>query len=69
MKCIGCSRPVSDEIVAALFDPLKRQSTANERNRTGMGLGLCIAHQVVRGHQGHGTLTFEARIPVRRSVG
>ncbi len=68
--------PIPDDILAALFDPFKRQSAANERNRTGMGLGLYIAHQVVRGHQGtlvhvggDGTVTFEARIPLRRAAG
>ena len=67
--------PIPDDILAALFDPFKRQSAANERNRTGMGLGLYIAHQVVRGHQGtlvhvggDGTVTFEARIPLRRAL-
>ena len=66
--------PIPDDIVAALFDPFKRQSAGNERNRTGMGLGLYIAHQVVKGHQGtlvhiagDGTVTFEARIPLRRA--
>ena len=66
--------PIPDDILAALFDPFKRQSAGNERNRTGMGLGLYIAHQVVRGHQGtlvhvggDGTVTFEARIPLRRA--
>jgi len=66
--------PIPDDIVAALFDPFKRRAAANERNRTGMGLGLYIAHQVVRGHQGtlvhiggDGTVTFEARIPLRRA--
>ena len=67
--------PIPAEILAALFDPFKRQSAANERNRAGMGLGLYIAHQVVRGHQGtlvhiagDGTVTFEARIPLRRAL-
>ena len=67
--------PIPDDILVALFDPFKRQSAANERNRTGMGLGLYIAHQVVRGHQGtlvhiagDGTVTFEARIPLRRAL-
>jgi light-regulated signal transduction histidine kinase (bacteriophytochrome) len=67
--------PIPDDILVALFDPFKRQSAANERNRTGMGLGLYIAHQVVRGHQGtlvhvggDGTVTFEARIPLRRTA-
>ena len=66
--------PIPDHIVAALFDPFKRASAENQRNRTGMGLGLYIAHQVVRGHQGtlvhvagDGTVTFEARIPLRRA--
>ena len=65
--------PIPADVVAGLFDPFKRQSAGNERNRTGMGLGLYIAHQVVRGHQGtlvhiggEGTVTFEARIPLRR---
>ena len=68
--------PIPGDVATALFDPFKRQSTANDRNRTGMGLGLYIAHQVVRGHQGtlvhiggDGTVTFEARIPLRRAAG
>ncbi|MCK9686248.1 ATP-binding protein [Scleromatobacter humisilvae] len=68
--------PIPEDILVALFDPFKRQSAANERNRTGMGLGLYIAHEVVRGHQGtlvhiggDGTVTFEARIPLRRAPG
>ena len=66
---------IPDAILAVLFDPFKRQPSANPGNRTGMGLGLYIAHQVVRGHQGTlvhiggaGTVTFEARIPLRRTV-
>jgi hypothetical protein len=41
-----------------------------------MGPGLYIAHQVARGLQGtlvhiggDGTVTFEARIPLRRAAG
>jgi len=67
--------PIPEHILASLFDPFKRQSAGNERNRTGMGLGLYIAHQVVRGHGGtlvhvggDGTVTFEARIPLRRAA-
>ena len=66
---------IPEHIVAALFDPFKRTSADSERNRTGMGLGLYIAHQVVRGHHGtlvyaagDGTVTFEARIPLRRAL-
>jgi len=65
--------PIPDDVVATLFDPFKRQSTGNERNRGGMGLGLYIAHEVVRGHRGPlaylpgpGTVTFEARLPLKR---
>ena len=74
LRITNDSPPIPDDILAALFDPFKRQSAANPRNRTGMGLGLYIAHQVLRGHQGtlvhiggDGTVTFEARIPLRRA--
>jgi len=66
--------PIPDEVAAVLFDPFKRQSVGNVRNRTGMGLGLYIAHQVMRGHRGtlvyraaDGQVTFEARLPLARA--
>jgi light-regulated signal transduction histidine kinase (bacteriophytochrome) len=40
------------DIEATLFNPFKRSSMNNPRNRTGMGLGLYIAQQIVREHQG-----------------
>jgi chemotaxis family two-component system sensor kinase Cph1 len=71
----NASPPIPPEVAASLFDPFKRQSTNNQRNPTGMGLGLFIAYQVVQGHtgslrhiEGQGTVTFEVRVPLRRSV-
>jgi chemotaxis family two-component system sensor kinase Cph1 len=44
--------PIPPDVEASLFNPFKRGSMNNARNRTGMGLGLYIAHQVVREHEG-----------------
>jgi chemotaxis family two-component system sensor kinase Cph1 len=63
--------PIPPEVEAALFNPFKRGSMNNPRNRTGMGLGLYIAHQVVREHQGtidyhheNGRVVFTVRLPL-----
>lgn len=67
-------QPIPAEVVHTLFDPFKRQTLVNERNRNGMGLGLYIAHQIVEGHQGtlvyhpgQGTVTFEVRLPLSQT--
>ena len=39
-------------IVAGLFDPLKRGSLAKPRNPGGLGLGLYIASEAIKGHHG-----------------
>ena len=39
-------------IVAGLFDPLKRGSLAKLRNPGGLGLGLYIASEAIKGHHG-----------------
>jgi chemotaxis family two-component system sensor kinase Cph1 len=44
--------PIAPELEATLFNPFKRSAINNPRNRTGMGLGLYIAQQIVREHQG-----------------
>jgi len=44
--------PIPPDTVATLFNPFKRAALNNPRNRTGMGLGLYIAQQIVREHQG-----------------
>jgi chemotaxis family two-component system sensor kinase Cph1 len=51
--------PIPDELAANLFNPFKRQSLGNERNRSGLGLGLYIAHQIVQGHGGRIDYSFE----------
>jgi chemotaxis family two-component system sensor kinase Cph1 len=52
--------PIPQEIESGLFDPFKRSSLNNPRNRTGMGLGLYIAQQIVREHLGEIAYRHEA---------
>ncbi|ACT50834.1 ATP-binding protein [Methylovorus glucosotrophus] len=40
------------ETVGVLFDPFKRRQGVSERNKSGLGLGLYIAHQIIAAHQG-----------------
>ena len=44
---------IHDEIAKDLFNPFKRRSDLFSRNRTGLGLGLYIAHQIALSHQGN----------------
>lgn len=44
--------PIASETAQVLFNPFKRQSLSNERNKAGMGLGLFIAKEVMDGHAG-----------------
>ncbi len=52
--------PIPHEVESGLFNPFKRSSLNNPRNRTGMGLGLYIAQQIVREHQGEIAYRHEA---------
>jgi light-regulated signal transduction histidine kinase (bacteriophytochrome) len=63
--------PIAPETEATLFNPFKRSSLNNPRNRTGMGLGLYIAQQIVREHEGEiayrhedGKVVFTVRLPL-----
>ncbi|KFI06496.1 hypothetical protein JN27_16170 [Massilia sp. BSC265] len=62
---------IPTEVVATLFNPFKRASLNNPRNRTGMGLGLYIAQQIVREHHGEiayrhdgNEVIFSVRLPL-----
>jgi len=44
--------PIEEALTSQLFAAFKRQAVHNQRNRTGMGLGLHIAHKIVDGHGG-----------------
>lgn len=62
---------IAAELAATLFNPFKRTSLDNPRNRSGMGLGLYIAHQIVREHHGeiayhyeNGRVVFTLRLPL-----
>ena len=44
--------PIAPDLAANLFQPFKRQATVSPTNRSGLGLGLYIAHQVIIGHGG-----------------
>ena len=63
--------PILDDVAANLFNPFKRGSLNNPRNRSGLGLGLYIAQQIVREHQGeiayrfeNGRVVFAVRLPL-----
>jgi signal transduction histidine kinase len=67
--------PIPAELVPTLFNPFKRGSLHNPRNRTGMGLGLYIALQIVREHKGEltyrhedGKVVFSVRLPLAGDV-
>jgi signal transduction histidine kinase len=70
LEIANASAPIPAETEAALFNPFKRSSLNNPRNRTGMGLGLYIAQQIVREHEGEidyrhegGRVVFAVRLP------
>ncbi|GKS73831.1 GAF domain-containing protein [Acidovorax sp. SUPP950] len=66
--------PIPEDIARNLFSPFKASSVGNARNRSGMGLGLYIAHQIVQGHGGSigyeyraPHVVFSVRLPVQRT--
>ena len=52
--------PIAPAVAANLFTPFKPSSAGNARNRSGLGLGLYIAHQIVQGHGGTITYSYDA---------
>jgi chemotaxis family two-component system sensor kinase Cph1 len=71
VEVCNAGAPIPPELVATLFNPFKRASLHNPRNRTGMGLGLYIAQQIVREHHGEiayrhdgNEVIFSVRLPL-----
>ncbi|WP_322403182.1 ATP-binding protein [Massilia luteola] len=71
LEVANAGSPIAPETEAALFNPFKRSALNNPRNRTGMGLGLYIAQQIVREHEGEiayrhedGKVVFAVRLPL-----
>ena len=71
VEVANAGAPIAPEAVPVLFNPFKRTSLNNPRNRTGMGLGLYIALQIVREHHGEiayryqeDQVIFSVRLPL-----
>jgi light-regulated signal transduction histidine kinase (bacteriophytochrome) len=71
LEIANAGAPIPAETEATLFNPFKRSALNNPRNRTGMGLGLYIAQQIVREHEGEidyrhedGQVVFAVRLPL-----
>ncbi len=70
LSVINAGEPIPAELMDQLFAPFKPHSLRQARNRTGLGLGLYIADQVVNGHGGRidvrcegGEVTFTVILP------
>jgi len=75
LEIANAGAPIPPDTESTLFNPFKRGSLHNPRNRTGMGLGLYIAQQIVREHAGElayrheegdgsGQVIFAVRLPL-----
>ncbi len=51
--------PIPPDLETVLFNPFKRQSLGNERNKSGLGLGLYIANEIVTAHRGSIGYSFD----------
>jgi light-regulated signal transduction histidine kinase (bacteriophytochrome) len=54
------AQPIEEAVANNLFNPFKASSGGNDRNRSGLGLGLYIAHQIALAHGGSITYAYEA---------
>lgn len=70
-------KPIPPELQARLFDPFRRGERESRTPKTaGLGLGLYISSEIVRGHAGSITVessvergtTFRVTLPLRRSA-
>jgi len=52
LRVINHGAPIAQDVLTHLFSPFKPESMGHSRNRNGLGLGLYIADQVVRDHEG-----------------
>jgi len=71
LEVANAGAPIPPETEGSLFNPFKRSALHNPRNRTGMGLRLYIAQQIVREHEGEiayrhedGQVIFSVRLPL-----
>jgi two-component system, chemotaxis family, sensor kinase Cph1 len=55
----NAARPIDPAVIDSLFSPFKHQAAGSERKRSGLGLGLFIAQQIVAGHGGMISYRFE----------
>lgn len=51
---------IDTEFVGLLFDPFKRLAKQNDRNKSGMGLGLYISKEIMKAHHGDIVYSYDA---------
>ncbi len=52
--------PIAADVADNMFAPFKASSMGNTRNRSGLGLGLYIASEIIKGHGGAIRYTYQA---------
>lgn len=60
IEVVNQGPPISVERQREIFDPMTRNAGAGDRNRSGLGLGLYIAREVVTAHDGKLSVTSTA---------